>query len=96
MVAWSRTMIFARSPPGTASVVALARIVAYRAIAETSNANSVEDNDEIRRAWCRRPLGRDLCPRLPGEVVALTREQADLTRPEMLRPTLELAPGPTW
>jgi dTDP-4-dehydrorhamnose reductase len=30
-------------------------------------------------------LGRDLCPRLEGEVVALTREQADLTRPETLR-----------
>jgi dTDP-4-dehydrorhamnose reductase len=33
-------------------------------------------------------LGRDLCPRLPGEVVALTRERADLTRPDMLRATL--------
>jgi dTDP-4-dehydrorhamnose reductase len=34
-------------------------------------------------------LGRDLCPRLVGEVVALTRERADLTRPETLRSTLE-------
>lgn len=33
-------------------------------------------------------LGRDLSPRLPGEVIALTREQADLTRPETLRDTL--------
>jgi dTDP-4-dehydrorhamnose reductase len=33
-------------------------------------------------------LGRDLCPRLTGEVVALTREQADLTRPDLLRATL--------
>jgi dTDP-4-dehydrorhamnose reductase len=39
-------------------------------------------------------LGRDLCPRLPGEVVALSREQADLTRPDQLRQTLkELQPG---
>jgi dTDP-4-dehydrorhamnose reductase len=30
-------------------------------------------------------LGRDLCPRLPGEVHALTRERADLTRPAELR-----------
>ena len=29
-------------------------------------------------------LGRDLCPRLPGEVIALTRETTDLTRPESL------------
>src|SRR5262249_34562521 len=34
-------------------------------------------------------LGRDLCPRLEGEVVALTRDQADLTRPDSLRSTLE-------
>jgi dTDP-4-dehydrorhamnose reductase len=33
-------------------------------------------------------LGRDLCPRLPGEVVPVTREHADLTRPEALRSTL--------
>jgi dTDP-4-dehydrorhamnose reductase len=33
-------------------------------------------------------LGRDLCPRLPGEVAALTRDQADLTQPEMLRGAL--------
>jgi dTDP-4-dehydrorhamnose reductase len=38
-------------------------------------------------------LGRDLCPRLPGEVTALTREHADLTRPETLRSVLgELRP----
>ena len=38
-------------------------------------------------------LGRDLCPRLPGEVIALTRERIDLTRPETIRPTLgELRP----
>jgi dTDP-4-dehydrorhamnose reductase len=30
-------------------------------------------------------LGRDLCPRLPGAVIALTREHGDLTRPETLR-----------
>ena len=30
-------------------------------------------------------LGRDLCPRLSGEVHALTREQADLTKPAELR-----------
>jgi dTDP-4-dehydrorhamnose reductase len=30
-------------------------------------------------------LGRDLCPRLSGEVHALTREQADLTKPTELR-----------
>jgi dTDP-4-dehydrorhamnose reductase len=29
-------------------------------------------------------LGRDLCPRLTGEVVPLTHAQADLTRPEAL------------
>jgi dTDP-4-dehydrorhamnose reductase len=33
-------------------------------------------------------LGRDLCPRLAGDVVALTRERADLTRPETLRTAL--------
>src|SRR5262245_20530459 len=33
-------------------------------------------------------LGRDLCPRLGGEVVPLGRPQADLTRPESLRQTL--------
>jgi dTDP-4-dehydrorhamnose reductase len=38
-------------------------------------------------------LGRDLVPRLPGEVVALTRERADLTRPDLLRAALtELRP----
>jgi dTDP-4-dehydrorhamnose reductase len=34
-------------------------------------------------------LGRDLCPRLSGEVVALTRDRADLTKPEALRATLD-------
>ena len=33
-------------------------------------------------------LGRDLCPRLAGEVVPLTRERADLTRRETFRPLL--------
>lgn len=33
-------------------------------------------------------LGRDLCPRLCGELVALTREQADLTHPDTLRRVL--------
>jgi dTDP-4-dehydrorhamnose reductase len=33
-------------------------------------------------------LGRDLCPRLDGEVVPLGRDRADLTRPELLRATL--------
>lgn len=33
-------------------------------------------------------LGRDLCPRLCGEVVPLTRQQADVTQPEKLRATL--------
>src|SRR5262249_39719341 len=33
-------------------------------------------------------LGRDLGPRLAGEVVGLTRAQADLTRPETLRAAL--------
>jgi dTDP-4-dehydrorhamnose reductase len=38
-------------------------------------------------------LGRDLCPRLGGEVVALTRERADLTRPGEARDVLaELRP----
>jgi dTDP-4-dehydrorhamnose reductase len=38
-------------------------------------------------------LGRDLAPRLPGEVIPLTRERADLTRPESLRSVLtELRP----
>jgi dTDP-4-dehydrorhamnose reductase len=34
-------------------------------------------------------LGRDLVPHLAGEVSALTREQADLTRPEMLAEALD-------
>lgn len=33
-------------------------------------------------------LGRDLCPRLAGEVMTLTREQIDLSRPETVRPAL--------
>jgi dTDP-4-dehydrorhamnose reductase len=33
-------------------------------------------------------LGRDLCPRLAGAVTALTREQAELTRPDALRSAL--------
>jgi dTDP-4-dehydrorhamnose reductase len=33
-------------------------------------------------------LGRDLCPRLVGDVVALTRETAELTQPDRLRETL--------
>jgi dTDP-4-dehydrorhamnose reductase len=33
-------------------------------------------------------LGRDLTPRLPGEVVPLDRSLADLTRPDLLRQTL--------
>jgi len=33
-------------------------------------------------------LAQDLCPRLPGEVIPLTRQQADLTRSETLRKTL--------
>jgi dTDP-4-dehydrorhamnose reductase len=36
-------------------------------------------------------LGRDLCHYLDGEVVALTRQSADLTRPETLRRTLDEA-----
>ena len=34
-------------------------------------------------------LGRDLCPRLPGEVTALTRADVDLTNPEAPRAMLE-------
>lgn len=34
-------------------------------------------------------LGRDLCPRLPGEVVPLTRADIDLARPETIAPALE-------
>jgi dTDP-4-dehydrorhamnose reductase len=34
-------------------------------------------------------LGRDLCPRLAGEVIPLTRDRADLTRPETLRAALD-------
>jgi len=38
-------------------------------------------------------LGRDLCPRLSGEVIALTRQGADLTQPDPLRAALrELRP----
>jgi dTDP-4-dehydrorhamnose reductase len=38
-------------------------------------------------------LGRDLCPRLSGDVIPLTRERADLTRPDLLLATLtELRP----
>ena len=33
-------------------------------------------------------LGRDLCPRLAGEVVPLTRQQIDLARPDTIRPVL--------
>jgi dTDP-4-dehydrorhamnose reductase len=33
-------------------------------------------------------LGRDLCPRLEGDVVPLGRGQADLTKPEVMRSTL--------
>src|SRR3954453_21983651 len=33
-------------------------------------------------------LGRDLCPRLPGDVVPLDRCRADLTNPQQLRATL--------
>jgi dTDP-4-dehydrorhamnose reductase len=33
-------------------------------------------------------LGRDLCPRLPGEVVPLTRAEVDLARPETVRQAL--------
>jgi dTDP-4-dehydrorhamnose reductase len=39
-------------------------------------------------------LGRDLCPRLPGDVVPLTRDRADLTRGDVLRSVLaELRPS---
>jgi dTDP-4-dehydrorhamnose reductase len=34
-------------------------------------------------------LGRDLCPRLPGEVVPLTRADLDLGRPDTIAPALE-------
>ena len=34
-------------------------------------------------------LGRDLCPRLPGEVVALTRADVELTNPDAPRARLE-------
>jgi dTDP-4-dehydrorhamnose reductase len=38
-------------------------------------------------------LGRDLCPRLPGEVIPFGRERAELTNPALLRATLsELNP----
>jgi dTDP-4-dehydrorhamnose reductase len=33
-------------------------------------------------------LGRDLCPRLHGEVLQWTREQADLTKPDVVRASL--------
>lgn len=33
-------------------------------------------------------LGRDLCPRLPGEVVPLTRADIDLNRPETIAPAV--------
>ncbi len=33
-------------------------------------------------------LGRDLCPRLTGEVVPLTRQHIDLARPSTIRPVL--------
>jgi dTDP-4-dehydrorhamnose reductase len=33
-------------------------------------------------------LGRDLCPRLTGEVIPLGRDLADLTKPEVVRSTL--------
>jgi dTDP-4-dehydrorhamnose reductase len=33
-------------------------------------------------------LGRDLCPRLPGEVVPLDRTRADLTKPDQIKATL--------
>lgn len=34
-------------------------------------------------------LGRDLCPRMAGEVVPLTRAEIDLARPETIAPALE-------
>jgi dTDP-4-dehydrorhamnose reductase len=38
-------------------------------------------------------LGRDLCPRLSGEVIALTRADVDLTQPDALRARItKLAP----
>jgi dTDP-4-dehydrorhamnose reductase len=37
----------------------------------------------------RGQLGRDLCPRLPGTVVPLTRSEIDLDRPETIAPALE-------
>lgn len=37
-------------------------------------------------------LGRDLCPRLPGEVLGLDRSQLDLSRPEMLAVLHQLHP----
>jgi dTDP-4-dehydrorhamnose reductase len=33
-------------------------------------------------------LGRDLCPRLPGEVVPLSRAEIDLARPDTIAPAL--------
>jgi dTDP-4-dehydrorhamnose reductase len=33
-------------------------------------------------------LGRDLCPRLPGDVLPLTRDQIDLARPDAVGPAL--------
>jgi dTDP-4-dehydrorhamnose reductase len=44
---------------------------------------------KIALLGARGQLGRDLQSRLPGEVVAWTREQADLTRPAELRAALE-------
>jgi len=40
-------------------------------------------------------LGRDLCPRLAGEVLSLTREHADLARPGSLRRCSKNC-APTW
>jgi dTDP-4-dehydrorhamnose reductase len=37
---------------------------------------------------CSGQLGRDLCPRLSGEVVGLTRAEVDLTHPESIRSVL--------
>ena len=34
-------------------------------------------------------LGRDQCPRLSGDVISLTRAQAELTNPQPLRETLD-------
>ena len=36
-------------------------------------------------------LGRDLCPRLPGEVIPLSRTAIDLTRPDTIAPALVAA-----